>query len=348
MRRAAVSRCCNERVTATTASPSIPGAPAEGGVRITVAVPTFRRPADLADLLPRLLEQAAEVAAGGRYTAEVLVVDNDPAGSAAAVAAASPGVRYVTEARPGIAAVRDRALDEAAGSRLLAFIDDDERPEEGWLAALVRTWEDSAAAAVSGRVLAEYAGPVDPWIEAGRFFVRRQLPTGTPIDVAATGNLLLDLAQVRAAGTRFQSSLGLAGGEDTLFSRSLAAAGGRMVWCADSAVFDRVPAERMTRRWVLTRAWSHGNATVLTELRLTPGSAARLAVRARGLGRGVLRLGGGAARWALGVVLRSHRHQARGARAFFRGAGMLGGALGVVYEEYARDGRRWRLGRVTA
>jgi hypothetical protein len=71
-------------------------------------------------------------------------------------------------------------------------------------------------------------------------------------------------------------------------------------------------------------------------------------VRAVGLGRGVLRLGGGGLRWAGGVVVRSPRHQARGARALFRGAGMVGGALGVVYEEYARAGRRWRLGRVTA
>ncbi|PWW21403.1 glycosyltransferase involved in cell wall biosynthesis [Geodermatophilus normandii] len=331
----------------STTLPSTPGRPGPGGVRVTVAVPTFRRPGDLRELLPRLLDHVAEVGAGGRFTVEVLVVDNDPAGSAAEVAAAVPGVRYVVESRPGIAAVRNRALDEAAGSRLLAFIDDDERPCEHWLGALLATWEDSGAAAVSGRILAEYPGPVDPWILAGRFFVRRRMPTGTEIDVAATGNLLLDLDQVRAAGTRFESALGLAGGEDTLFSRSLAHAGARMVWCDESAAVDRVPAERTTRRWVLTRAWSHGNATVLTELRLARGTAARLRIRARGVLRGLLRLGGGGVRWALGRLTGSARHQARGARALFRGLGMLGGALGVVYEEYARDGRRWRLGRVT-
>ncbi|WP_409329159.1 glycosyltransferase family 2 protein [Trujillonella humicola] len=334
-------------MTATTPSPSIPAPPDEGGVRVTVAVPTFRRPEDLAELLPRLLEQVAEVGAGGGYAAEVLVVDNDPAGSAAAVVAAVPGVRYVVETRPGIAAVRNRAMDEAAGSRLLAFIDDDERPCENWLGALLATWAGSGAAAVSGRILADYTGDVDPWILAGRFFVRRRMPTGTEIDVAATGNLLLDLAQVRAAGTRFESALGLAGGEDTLFSRSLAHAGARMVWCDESAAVDRVPADRLTRRWVLTRAWSHGNATVLTELRLTPGTAARLGIRARGVLRGLLRIGGGGARWGLGVLTRSLTHQARGARAVLRGLGMVGGGLGVVYEEYARDGRRWRLGRVT-
>jgi hypothetical protein len=228
---------------------------------------------------------------------------------------------------------------------VLAFIDDDERPTDGWLRHLLDTWAASGAAAVSGRVLAEYAGDLDPWIRAGEFFVRRRMPTGTEIDVAACGNLLLDLDQVRALGVRFASTLGLGGGEDTLFSRQLARAGGRMVWCDESAAIDVVPAERMTRTWVLTRAWSHGNASVLIDLHLTTGGPARLALRIRGAGRGLLRVAGGAARWAWGVLSRSRRHQARGLRAACRGAGMIGGACGLVYVEYARSGRRWRLAR---
>ncbi|RFU23044.1 glycosyltransferase [Geodermatophilus marinus] len=321
-------------------------------VPVTVAVPTYRRPAELRALLPELVVQAAEVtdASRGRYTVDVLVVDNDPEGSAAAVvtAVALPGVRYAAEPRPGIAAVRNRALDEASGARLLAFIDDDERPRAGWLACLLDAWDTTGAAAVSGRVLAEYAGELDPWLRAGDFFVRRSLPTGTEIDIAATGNLLLDLDQIRQTGTRFEAALGMAGGEDTLFSRSLVRAGRRMVWCDESAVVDQVPAERMTRAWVLARAWSHGNAALLTELRLTPAALPRLAVRARGLGRGALRVAGGGVRWTWGVLSRSHRHQARGLRTVLRGAGMAGGAVGVVYEEYARDGRRWHLARVAA
>ncbi|PRY49344.1 GT2 family glycosyltransferase [Geodermatophilus tzadiensis] len=336
-------------MTASAVPAAVPAA-ARATVHVTVAVPTYRRPDDLRALLPVLCHQAAEVTAGsaGRYAVDVLVVDNDPERGAAGVVAEAggPGVCYAAEPTPGIAAVRNRAMDEAAGSRLLAFIDDDERPREQWLAALLDTWADSGAAAVSGRVLAEYAGQLDPWLEAGGFFVRRNLPSGTGIDTAAAGNLLLDLDQVRACGTRFESALGLGGGEDTLFSRSLARAGGRMVWCAESAVVDQVPAERMTRRWVLTRAWSHGNGAVLTELRLTAGTAPRLAVRARGLVRGLLRMAGGTARWALGLLARAPRHRARGLRALCRGAGMVGGALGVVYQEYARGGRRWRLARL--
>lgn len=323
-------------------------ATARATVRVTVAVPTYRRPRDLRALLPLLCRQAAEVAAEPGYAVDVLVVDNDPERSAEGLVAevAGPGVRYAAEPLPGIAAVRNRAMDEAAGSRLLAFIDDDERPRERWLSALLDTWTATGPAAVSGRVLAEYEREPDPWIRAGRFFVRRNLPTGTPIDMAATGNLLLDLDQVRAFGARFDSSLGLAGGEDILFSRSLARAGGRLVWCAESAVVDQVPATRMTRRWVLTRAWSHGNGAVLTELRLTAGPLPRLAVRTRALGGGLARVAVGTARWAYGLATGSARHQARGLRVVFRGAGLAGGALGVVFSEYARGGRRWRLSRL--
>ena len=321
-------------------------------VRITVAVPTFRRPGDLRAGLPMLLQHAREVSAdpSGRYVADVLVVDNDPEGSARAVVAefAAPDVRYVCEPTPGIAAVRNRALDEAAGARLLAFIDDDERPEPGWLASLVDTWAGSGAALVSGRILADYAGELDPWIRAGDFFVRRSMPTGTAIDVAAAGNLLLDLDQIRSFGIRFESPLGMGAGEDTIFSRALVRAGARMVWCNESAAVDFVPLERMSRRWVLTRAWSHGNATVLVDLWLTGRRSARLRVRARGLGRGVLRIGGGAVRWGLGVAVRNRRHQARGLRALMRGAGMVGGACGLVFEEYARGGRRLRWARRSA
>lgn len=334
-------------MSAMTTSVVPPTAP--GTVRVTVGVPTFRRPDALRALLPLLIDQVREVSGpGSRYRAEVLVVDNDPDRSAADVVAAVLGVRYVPEPVPGIAAVRNRALDEAADARVLAFIDDDERPADGWLAHLLETWTATGAAAVAGRVLTQYSGELDPWIRAGDFFFRRSMPTGSEIDVAASGNLLLDLDQVRASGVRFESALGLGGGEDSLFSLQLARAGGRMVWCDESAAVDQVPAERMTRAWVRARACSHGNSTVLVDLRLAGDARSRLRRRVRGAVRGALCIAGGAARWGWGLASRSLRHQARGVRYVCRGVGMIGGACGFVYEEYARSGSRWRPARAVA
>jgi glycosyltransferase involved in cell wall biosynthesis len=311
-------------------------------MRLTVGILTFRRPDALAAALPVVLSQLAEqcaVDAGGDVlAAEVLVVDNDPAGSARGIAEGftDQGLRYVIEPRPGIAAARNRVLDETAGSRLLIFLDDDEVPQQDWLAALLRTWRADRPAAVMGRVLSRFDHDLDPWVAAGEFFRRRRMPTGTEIGVAAAGNLLLDLDQVRAAGVRFDPALGLGGGEDTLFTRQLHAAGGRIVWCDESVAVDTVPATRTTRRWVLARSYSQGNTQVVIDLRLASGPAGRALVRIRSVLRGLLRIAGGLARAAAGVITRSLRHRARGWRTACRGAGMITAALGSRYREYAR------------
>jgi hypothetical protein len=177
-------------------------------------------------------------------------------------------------------------------------------------------------------------------VAAGEFFQRFTMPTGTEVATAAAGNLLLDLEQVRGAGVRFATDLGLSGGEDNVFTRALVRAGGRIVWCDESVVVDQVPVARMSRRWVLARSWSHGNASVLTDLRLAGGRRQRSAARVRWAGQGFVRVVAGGLRWSIGMVSRSVRHQARGLRTVLRGAGMVGGALGVVYVEYARPGER--------
>jgi succinoglycan biosynthesis protein ExoM len=314
-------------------------------VELVVAVLTFRRPGELIEGIPLVLEQArtASFAAGPAVQARVLVVDNDPAASAAPIVEqlrATSGTTvldYVVEKTPGIAAARNRAMDESSRADLLVFIDDDERPRDGWLAALLRTWTATRAAAVMGRVISEFDGELDGWVAAGDFFRRRSMPTGASIDVAAAGNLLLDLRQVRALGVRFEEGLGLGAGEDSLFSRTVVRLGGRIVWCEESAATDCVPRERMTRRWVLARAWSHGNTESIVDLYLADGAGRRAIARARALARGLVRIAGGAARYLLGVASGSLRHQARGLRTAYRGAGIAAGGAGIVVHEYSRE-----------
>jgi glycosyltransferase involved in cell wall biosynthesis len=278
---------------------------------------------------------------------DVLVIDNDPEGSAEPTVTSfqNAPVRYVLEPRPGIAVARNRALDESAESDLLVFIDDDEHPREAWLDSLVSTWRDGYPAAVMGRVVSVLAQPIDPWVAAGDFFERPRMPTGTSISSAATGNLLLDLNQIRAAGVRFSESMGMGAGEDVLFSRQLARMGGRLVWCDESVAEDFVPVERLTRRWLLSRAWSHGITTSHVELQLAHSAHARMRVRIDLLGGALARAAVGTARYLLGVASNSRRHKARGLRTAVRGLGMIAGMAGIDYEEYSRDGRRHKARR---
>lgn len=305
-----------------------------------VAIPTFRRPHDLRRCLD---EVAPMVETMGQdptteFVGSILVIDNDPDGMARETAQSTGAVpgRYVVEPTPGIAAVRDRALTEAEGHDLLIFIDDDEHPLEHWLTGLLQTWRDTNAAVVGGRVVSEFEIEPSAWITAGEFFVRRRLPTGAIVPTAAAGNMLIDLHEVRRLGVRFDSSLGLRGGEDTLFTMSVTQAGGTVVWCNDSEVVDRVPAERCTARWVLTRAFHHGSNDTVVRLRLTRSRMGAARLRFVALCRGAARIAFGLGRAAFGLVVRSSRHQARGLRAVCRGAGMASAACGVRREEYAR------------
>jgi succinoglycan biosynthesis protein ExoM len=312
--------------------------------RLTVAVLTYQRPDDLAAVLPMLVGQAGGVR--DLVDARVLVVDNDPSASARAqvealaaeveTATTAVPVRYVVESTPGIASARNRALDESVDSDLLVFIDDDERPSEEWLRSLLALWAGTGAAAVVGPVRSEYEVDPEPFIVEGRFFVRRRLPTGTAVEVAATNNLLLDLVEVRRQGLSFDVALGQLGGEDTLFTRSLVAGGGAILWCAEAVVTDVVPAHRVTRGWVVRRAYSSGNGWSLTSVMLSAGGPARLATRLRLTARGGVRVAGGTARLLLGTVVRSLGQRARGVRTIARGAGMVAGAWGAGYREYGR------------
>ena len=330
-------------------------APGPERPRLTVAVLTYLRNAYLAELLPALVEQAGPVA--GRARARILVVDNDPAGgaertvSAAARAArpdgaepdgAAPGIVYVHEPEPGIVAGRNRALDESGRERLLVFIDDDELPRPGWLAALLNARERHGCAAVTGPTPPVFETAPDPWVAACGAFDSWEAADGARVRSADTGNLLLDLGRVRALSLRFDPRYGLTGGEDSLFTRRLTLAGEEIRFAAGAVVDKRVPAQRARRDWVLRRA--HRSGSTWARVRIDTADRARTALRlgyaVKGLARagreGVLallaRAGGDVASRAV------HEVGARG------GLGMVVGALGGSVAEYGRSGASGRSG----
>lgn len=303
--------------------------------RLALVVLTYLRTDDLADLLPMLEQQITAV---GHDGCSILVIDNDPAGSAADVVRRldSPLVRYVHEPAAGIAHARNRALAETAGDDLLIFIDDDERPLDGWLAAMLDAYARHRPAAVTGPLYPEYENDPDPWLVAGGFFVRREFPDGHRVPAAGSGNLLLDLRQVRRLGLRFDERFGLTGGSDTLFTRQLIARGGVVVFAPRAGVVDKVPASRMSRGWTLRRQYRVGTTWSRTAVELAEPGPRRLLTRLRLTAGGGARVGVGAARHAFGRATGSITHQARGSRTLRRGLGMAAGAWGGTVTEYAR------------
>lgn len=212
-------------------------------------------------MLRRLLLELEKQDTSGAFTFSVAVVDNDAAGSARATAqecAAASGreLRYDIEPEKNIARARNRVLALSRGE-YVACIDDDEFPTPRWLALLLATCRQSGAAGVLGPVLPDFAVPAPQWIVRGGMFDRPRKPTGADIGPgdARTGNVLLDRANLATApfDVRFGS-----GGEDVDFFRRRMAAGERFVWCDEAAVYETVPASRLTRGYQLRRALLRG------------------------------------------------------------------------------------------
>ena len=115
-------------------------------MRLSVVVPTFQRPASLVHCLHGLACQA-------RALDEILVVVRaGDAATHAVLRAASPPVRSVEVATPGLLAAM-RAGAQAAAGDVIAFTDDDAVARPDWAQRLEDHFADPVVGAVGGRDL---------------------------------------------------------------------------------------------------------------------------------------------------------------------------------------------------
>jgi len=229
------------------------------GIETSIVIPSYRRPDGLARALASCLAQE-----GVEGRLEIIVVDNDADGSAQPVVAAFASrvavpIRYIAEPRPGISHARNTGVAAAAGY-YLAFLDDDEEADPGWLAAFLSTIRRFGADIVVGPVYPNF--PATATIDGypRKVYTRdAEAPTGTPLPRwAGIGNSLLDKGRCFAGAEPFAPRYGLTGGEDTIFLRQLTAAGRKLLWCAEAAVHETVPADRLAPRYLLHRAFRGG------------------------------------------------------------------------------------------
>lgn len=303
---------------------------------VMVAVATFRRNDDLRDLLPLLATAAGEISP----PASVLIVDNDPAAGARELVGASDAA-YVHEPEPGIAAARNRALAEAGrrGAGLIVFLDDDERPTPGWLAALVQGWQAWGSAGVAGPVITRFTQPPDAWVLGSGTFEPRGHAHGGSLPAAATNNLLLDLAQLDRHGLEFDPRYGLSGGSDSKLTRQMTSLGLEIRWTTAATVTEVMPAPRTSRAWVRRRHLRTGNVWSRVALDLAGSTVRRGATRLSLTARGLHRAGRGLLGVLIGLLTSDIGRRARGECDLATACGVVLGVVGIDRVEYRRPGR---------
>lgn len=236
---------------------------------VTLLVPTYRRPERLGRLLAAVARQEAP------FTWELLVVDNDEQGSARSVveeAPAPPGVpvRYVVEPALGAVHARNRGVREAAG-HVIAMLDDDVVPQAGWLAAVSAPVLAGEAVGAGGTVVLDPEVPRPGWFDergmggyltAHALDVRRR-PLADD-EIVVTANAAFDREALQRIGG-FDARFGPRGrvqivADDAHLVRELMRAGGTVLWLPDAVVVHDLPPQRLSRRWLLRRAYWQGRS----------------------------------------------------------------------------------------
>jgi glycosyltransferase involved in cell wall biosynthesis len=233
---------------------------------ISICICTFRRP----EMLKKLLDNIRTQRTDGLFSFSVVVVDNDKDESGAEVAhnaqlGAPFSIEYLLEPEQSISLARNRAVKNAKGD-FVAFIDDDEFPDDCWLLRLYTTLRDSRSDGVLGPIKPHFDNAPPNWLVKSGILERKSYKTGELIsnpNDTRTGNVLIEKGLFNEANGNFDPRYGRTGGGDVDFFNRLMLKGYRFVYCGEAVVYETVPPERQKRSYYTKRAFTRGMTTAM-------------------------------------------------------------------------------------
>ncbi|HRC08649.1 MAG TPA: glycosyltransferase family 2 protein [Miltoncostaeales bacterium] len=240
---------------------------------VAVAICTFRRPVQLAALLPslaaRLIEEASDLAA------TIVVIDDCPDGSAQQIVAdsliTSATVEYHNTASGNVSIARNAAIHHAVASDLVVCIDDDCLPEPGWFAELRRVCESTGAEIVTGHH--EFVAPAGApsWLTSQPFLHDHgHFEDASDPGTGNMANLLIRSDFLLRTGLRFRVGLGRTGGEDMVFFSDARRSGAVVRHAALSIVREPFLGHRVSTWYHLYRQlWLGNNEVAINRITAT-------------------------------------------------------------------------------
>ncbi|KUJ78806.1 glycosyltransferase family 2 protein [Ruegeria profundi] len=305
---------------------------AQPGPHVAICVATYLRPLGLRALIESL---NAQTISDEQVQVTLVIADNAPDATAQATlgdiqSLSNWPVIYVTEPTRGIVAARNRTLSEVPqDSDFVAFLDDDEEVSQIWLAEMLKTMRLPDTVAVQGPVEPRYRKAPPDWVDALNLFRMGPYDQGAELVSAATNNSMVRSAVIRDRKLRFDPRFNITGGEDEEFFTRLRDGGGTIRAAADALVWDDVPENRTTIRWLGRRWFRKGNT--LSRIAL---------IRRKAVGMRVVK-SLGALGWGCAMCLclgfGSQARWYRGLLEIFRGAGMIAGLLRFEFSEYSNS-----------
>jgi glycosyltransferase involved in cell wall biosynthesis len=129
--------------------------PVKGTVpTVTIVICTRNRPA----FLEKCLESVATLQPPPD---DVLIVDNSEGNAETESIARKFAVRYLIEPTPGLSRARNRGMAESH-TAVVAYLDDDAKPDQQWLKFIIEPFADPQVASVSGTIVFLGSNPANP------------------------------------------------------------------------------------------------------------------------------------------------------------------------------------------
>jgi len=229
-----------------------------------VVISTRNRSTLLADALNALTHQ--DVPPGLAY--EIVVVDNvstdDTRRTVETFSAVGPPVRYVNEPRVGVSYGRNTGI-QCAAAPIIAFTDDDNVVDAGWVATIKSLLDTHPGAwAVGGPIVAKWPPDMPSWLDRQHWGPLAVLDYGSrPFYTSAHDPRCLLTANLAFRREVFDRIGGFAADyprcQDHELLVRLWRAGGRALYSPELVVGAAIPKQRLTRRY--HRRWhaSHGH-----------------------------------------------------------------------------------------
>jgi succinoglycan biosynthesis protein ExoM len=298
-------------------------------IAIGICICTYKRQEKLKSLLLLLNSYFKDSI---DFDLRIIVVDNDPQYSAENVlrelkAQSQIPLTYYNETRRGISHARNRALKESGDVEFVAFLDDDEIPSKVWLRELIKIQRKYNSYVVIGPVVYCLDRLTKPWIL--NYFNRKKQISNNIVDTLNTGNILIKKIIFKNNLEPFDIDFGLSGGEDTILGYYLKDQGYIFNWSENAVVYEHIPVNRTSIRWILMR--TYGKANVFSRILIKMNNDYKVIVR-----RIIISI----AKTALGIILvvpcffLLKKQKMLGLLMFMFGIGGLTGLLGIKYYGY--------------
>ncbi len=168
-------------------------------------------------------------------------------------------VHYHHQPKIGIPCARNASIRAAIARNAshIAFVDDDERFDPDWLNNI---WDylnqQSTETVIHGSVYSVLPASAPAYYQS--FFQREVEPTGSELHFCRTNNVILPLPILTRNDLWFDESQPLAGGTDSKLFRAVHALGISIKSCAEAVIYEDVPKERVTLKWLSHRNFRIG------------------------------------------------------------------------------------------